>query len=115
MDFEFFEYFSANPSLSFEEIRKVDTVAHKRLDGSYGGVIKVHAAATAAAAEEPTTPLQSPVEGVSKVEKGGAESSKQTTTSPANIPEAEILMKGAEILSGGSWDLDNTQGFSMLK
>lgn len=40
MDFEFLEYFTTSPSLSFEEIREVDVVAYRRLDGSYDGVIE---------------------------------------------------------------------------
>lgn len=65
--------------------------------------------------QEPTVPLQSPIESVSEVEKVVEEFSEQTTTAPASTREAETLMKEAEILTGGWWDPDNTQGFSMLK
>lgn len=114
MDFEFLEYLAANPSLSFEEIREVDRAAYKRLDGSYEGVIEGPPAATIAAqARYPST--ESPAESVSDVENGGGESNEQTTITPTNTPEAETLMKEIEILTGRSWDPNNTQGFSMLK
>lgn len=114
MNFEFLEYLSANPGLSFEELKEMDTGAYRRLDGSYGGVIEAPRAA-AAVAQEPNAPPQSPAEGGTELEKERAEYSQQPTAAPASVAEAEALMKEAEILTGGSWDPDNTQGFGMPK
>lgn len=55
MDFEFLEYFVANPGLSFEKIREMDTAGYRMLNGSYEGVIETPPVATAMA-QEPTAP-----------------------------------------------------------
>lgn len=103
---EFLEYFGANPGLSFEEIKEVDVVAYKRLDGSYWAVIQ---ALPPVLVPElgPTVPLERPVESVLELEKRGAKASKQVATTPPTTLETKALMKEVKILTGRSRDPEN--------
>lgn len=59
MSFEFLEYLSANPGLSFGELREMDVAAYRRLDGSYGGIVEA-SQVTPGTTQGPAAPPQSP-------------------------------------------------------
>lgn len=112
MLFDFLEYLAANTRLFFEELREMETAAYRRLDGSYGGMVEPSEAAAGAALEKPTLP-ESPPATDTRVEGEGSEPSQQPEGGEA--AEAEILMKEVEMLTVGSWDPKNTQGFGIPK
>lgn len=60
MNFKFIEYLSANLGLSFEELREMDIAVYRRLDGSYGGMVKALRAVASTVQEHNVRP-QSPV------------------------------------------------------